>query len=196
MSRPPQYGDGTNGVNAPNGVTGPQGGGPQGEGPQVPPRVYVPQAAPSPDYEEYPDPAVAHGWQNAYDETSRLPRVPGAPDGGWEPGTAGRAARRSHRRRERRRPVLMAAGALGAVSVAALVAGFGFSSDSSSGGPEGKKDPARSAKDDAGTPTDRSATPSPASTGASEAPGATASPGGTEPEEPKDSGEDSAPPAT
>ncbi|MGW0910502.1 hypothetical protein ACWD1Z_01965 [Streptomyces sp. NPDC002784] len=193
-------------MNAPNGVTGPHG-----EGPQGPPRVYVPQAAPSPDYEEYRDPALAHGWQNAYDETSELPRVTGAPGGGWEPGTGGRAARRSHRRRDQRRPLLMAAGALGTVSVAALVAGFGFSSDSSSGGSEGKKDPARSAQDDtgtpadedrtpagdAGTPADPSAAPSPTPpAAASEAPGTTATPGEAEPTQPRTPGEDSAAPAT
>ncbi|MBC2900809.1 hypothetical protein [Streptomyces cupreus] len=166
--------------------------GAQESDPQGPPQVYVPQTAPSPAYEEYADPAVAHGWQNAYDETSELPRVPGTPEGGWEPGADGRAARRSHRRRDNRRRALLAAGALGTVSVAALVAGFGFSSDSASSDADVKKDPARSAKDDSGASTDPSATPSTASMASSDTPGTTASPDATDPKTPKDSDKTSA----
>ncbi|SBT96029.1 hypothetical protein GA0115233_12223, partial [Streptomyces sp. DI166] len=57
MSSPRQY---ENGMNAAEGA-----------------QVYVPRAAPPPEYEGYRDPAAAHGWQNAYDETRELPRVPG-----------------------------------------------------------------------------------------------------------------------
>ena len=68
------------------------------------PNVYQPQPGPVPAYDEYTDPAAAHGWQNAYDATAELPvidsgapesdgrepsgRAPGGPDSG------GRAARR------------------------------------------------------------------------------------------------------
>ncbi|MGW4108648.1 hypothetical protein ACWEGV_37660, partial [Streptomyces sp. NPDC004976] len=45
--------------------------------PQDPPNVYLPQTAPSPAYDAYADPASAHGWQNAYDETRELPPVGG-----------------------------------------------------------------------------------------------------------------------
>ncbi|MGM7446161.1 hypothetical protein ACPW7O_32950, partial [Streptomyces tunisiensis] len=43
--------------------------------PRTPPSVYVPQTAPPPAYDAYADPAAAHGWQNAYDETRELPPV-------------------------------------------------------------------------------------------------------------------------
>ncbi|MGW2618087.1 hypothetical protein ACWCZB_25235, partial [Streptomyces sp. NPDC001500] len=45
------------------------------------PNVYHPYAVTDPaPYERYADPAAAHGWENAYDETQRLPPVapPGA----------------------------------------------------------------------------------------------------------------------
>ncbi|KKD05413.1 hypothetical protein [Streptomyces sp. WM6386] len=113
MSSPDEYGNGTHGA----------------RGPQGPPNVYHPRTEPPPPYEEYADPAVAHGWQNAYDETAELPRVP---------------PRRS-RSRSRRKPspwrsrrVTVAAGAVGAVS-AALIAGFAFSGGGSApGDAEGK----------------------------------------------------------
>ncbi|MGW2732556.1 hypothetical protein ACWCYR_35195, partial [Streptomyces sp. NPDC001494] len=47
--------------------------------PEVQPNVYHPQTAAAPSYEEYADPAAAHGWQNAYDETRELPAVAGPP---------------------------------------------------------------------------------------------------------------------
>lgn len=37
------------------------------------PNVYQPQPTAAPAYEEYPDPAAAHGWQTAYDATAELP---------------------------------------------------------------------------------------------------------------------------
>src|SRR4051794_41465545 len=63
------------------------------------PNVYQPQPAPAPAYEEYTDPAAAHGWQNVYDATAELPRIePAAPEPGDVeppvPQPAGRAARR------------------------------------------------------------------------------------------------------
>ncbi|GAA1041457.1 hypothetical protein GCM10009566_37640 [Streptomyces murinus] len=61
-----------------------------------PPPVYHPRPGPAPAYEEYADPAAAHGWQNAYDETRELPPItefgPQGPVGteGFEgPGGAG-----------------------------------------------------------------------------------------------------------
>ncbi|MGW7793166.1 hypothetical protein ACWGKX_37740, partial [Streptomyces tricolor] len=47
----------------------------QGEGgaPGVRPNVYHPRPAPPPAYEQYADPAAAHGWQNTYDDTRELP---------------------------------------------------------------------------------------------------------------------------
>ncbi|NKQ23840.1 hypothetical protein HF200_05005, partial [Streptomyces galbus] len=48
--------------------------------------VYLPHTAEAPSYEEYADPAAAHGWAgSAYDDTRELPRL--AP----EPGAGGRA---------------------------------------------------------------------------------------------------------
>ncbi|MFC9285862.1 hypothetical protein ACFT0E_04100, partial [Streptomyces sp. NPDC057052] len=48
--------------------------------PPVQPNVYLPYAETDPPpYEAYRDPAAAHGWENAYDETSELPRVAEAP---------------------------------------------------------------------------------------------------------------------
>jgi len=57
MSSPPPYAD----------------GGYDGRDPQGPPAVYLPQTAQAPAYDAYTDPATAHGWQNAYDETRELP---------------------------------------------------------------------------------------------------------------------------
>ncbi|MGW2707432.1 hypothetical protein ACWC4J_00365 [Streptomyces sp. NPDC001356] len=42
------------------------------------PNVYHPQPAPAPAYEQYADPAAAHGWQDAYDATRELPALTGA----------------------------------------------------------------------------------------------------------------------
>ncbi|MFS4096980.1 hypothetical protein ACLU3S_31365, partial [Streptomyces sp. AF1A] len=46
-----------------------------GQEPDVQPAVYIPQPAQAPAYERYSDPAAAHGWENAYDETRELPPV-------------------------------------------------------------------------------------------------------------------------
>ncbi|MFF5495135.1 hypothetical protein [Streptomyces aquilus] len=130
MSRPPQY---ENGIGA--------AGEPQGA-----PNVYHPQPEPPPSYDAYADPAIAHGWQNAYDETAELPQVaevPGAaqaldvPELPPAPVGAGPRSRRKPKTGPwRSRRVALAAGAVGAVSVAALIAGFSLSGSSED--PEGK----------------------------------------------------------
>ncbi|MEV5435629.1 hypothetical protein AB0K80_06285 [Streptomyces sp. NPDC052682] len=137
MSRPPEYDNGAYGADAAEGATGEYGGR------QVPPNVYLPQSAPPPAYDAYADPAAAHGWENAYDETAELPRIP--EDGGGREAGPGRGRHGSRRRARRRSPAwrpgraAVAAGAVGAVSVAALIAGFSFS-DPSSGGARGGQD--------------------------------------------------------
>ncbi|MEV7791475.1 hypothetical protein AB0O68_05795 [Streptomyces sp. NPDC087512] len=133
MSRPPQYDDRANDGN--------------------PPRVYVPQSAPSPAYDDYSDPAAAHGWQNAYDRTEELPPVREPSDA--RPRGASRGARRKPRAPRRSRRAAVAVGAVGAVSVAALVAGFSFSG---TGGPEDGKDGVRPTVRDTGEPTGPRAT--------------------------------------
>ncbi|MFF9023702.1 hypothetical protein [Streptomyces eurythermus] len=119
-------------------------GGPPG----VRPNVYHPLPAPAPAYEEYADPAAAHGWQNDYDATRELPPVTGAPDGPAEPAPpglsgagAGRAgARRAGRGRARRRAAgrrraVVAGGALAAVAgTVAVIAAL-----SGTGSPDGSR---------------------------------------------------------
>ncbi|AZQ37064.1 hypothetical protein EJ357_29455 [Streptomyces cyaneochromogenes] len=94
MSRPSDHENGTYGANAANGTPGaydtPGGIRPADE-PEAP-NVYHPQAEPTPEYEAYVDPAAAHGWQNAYDETAELPRVVGGVDGVHEDRGAGGAS--------------------------------------------------------------------------------------------------------
>lgn len=155
------------------------------DAPQGPPNVYHPSAAPAPSYEQYADPAAAHGWQNAYDETAQLPPIreegpgPDGVPGGWtapagdgpESGTrsggAGTraAARRAQRRRGGRRRVAVAGGAVAAVSVAALLAAFSFSG-SPSEGTEGHQDPspAPSAADSSPDDEDEATSPAPPET--------------------------------
>ncbi|MET9681502.1 hypothetical protein [Streptomyces coeruleorubidus] len=129
MFRPSQYADGAT----------------SGE-PQGPPNVYLPQTDPPPAYDAYADPAAAHGWQDVYDpqgatrgmdETRELPPVPvpvPVPVSGRS--GAGRHSRRG-RGAWRARRVAVAAGAVGAVSAAALIAGLGFSDAPSGGSREG-----------------------------------------------------------
>ncbi|MEV5931617.1 hypothetical protein AB0L56_02315 [Streptomyces sp. NPDC052079] len=140
MSSPSPYADGGNDVSDP----------------RTPPNVYLPQSTPPPAYDAYADPAAAHGWQNAYDETRELPLVGvGEPDaadgdavgpagvGGGVARPGGEAAGRRGRRRAaplpRTRRAAVAGSAVGAVSVAALIAAFAFSGSPSDGG-EGKAD--------------------------------------------------------
>ncbi|MFJ8084212.1 hypothetical protein ACIQ6Y_26795 [Streptomyces sp. NPDC096205] len=100
----------------------------------TPPNVYHPQVAGAvPAYDEYADPAAAHGWQNAYDETAQLPQVADDSTGVPTGLPAGRAATRRDARRaaaRRDRRLLFAGGAIGVVSLAALVAGFSFGGSS------------------------------------------------------------------
>ncbi|MDX3117540.1 hypothetical protein [Streptomyces scabiei] len=88
------------------------------DAPRVGPNVYLPYAVADPaPYERYADPAAAHGWENAYDETQRLPRVP-PPEAVGGRAERRRAARPSAGRRARR--VRVAAGAAGVASLAVL----------------------------------------------------------------------------
>ncbi|MER6060316.1 hypothetical protein ABT167_03765 [Streptomyces sp. NPDC001792] len=131
-----------------------------GHAPSASPNVYLPQTDSAPAYDEYADPAAAHGWTSAYDETRELPAqaAPSEPTGAAEPaepmganeptepvgrfGTGeGRAARRrAERRTGGRRRVVAVAGALGvagAVAVIAAVAGGSGSPASDGPGPDG-----------------------------------------------------------
>ncbi|MEV0737533.1 hypothetical protein AB0I51_16465 [Streptomyces sp. NPDC050549] len=103
----------------------------------APPNVYLPHVdAEVPSYDGYVDPAAAHGWQNAYDETRELPPV--RDDGAVGVEGAGAVVGRAELRRRgarRSRRVVVAVGALGAVSVATLVVGFAVSGTSSDGSP-------------------------------------------------------------
>ncbi|MDX3798214.1 hypothetical protein [Streptomyces sp. AK04-3B] len=124
--------------------------------PPVRPIVYHPYAETDPaSYERYTDPAAAHGWENAYDETAELPRVrPAEPASRPEPG--GRAGRRRAAHRTGGRPsrrVLVAAGAVGAVALAAVAAGMSFSGDPA-GDQRGRQGDTRSASDGAVSPSD------------------------------------------
>ncbi|MEU6809275.1 hypothetical protein ABZ920_09740 [Streptomyces sp. NPDC046831] len=120
------------------------GGAPAGGTPEGPPNVYLPQPAATPSYEGYADPAVAHGWENAYDETSELAVVAddrsGAPAGRPQGHRGGRRGRRGKGRGgdRRLRGAALAAGAVGAVSLA-VIAGFS-ALDSSSGPPRSRPD--------------------------------------------------------
>lgn len=103
-----------------------------GEG-AAPPPVFLPRPGPAPSYEEYADPAAAHGWQNAYDETRELPPIadadaPGADGPGPGEGRAGRR-RQERRRRAGRRRLAAVAGALGVACTVALIAGVAGGSD-------------------------------------------------------------------
>ena len=104
----------------------------------APPNVYLPHVDTTvPSYDGYVDPAAAHGWQNAYDETRELPPVRGDGVAGAGAGVGRAELRRQGGRRSRR--VVVAVGALGVVCVAALVVGFAVSGTSSHGSP-GKGD--------------------------------------------------------
>jgi hypothetical protein len=149
MARPPQHADGAYGV--PD-VTRESGGFPG------PPNVYHPWAESTPAYEEYADPAAAHGWENAYDQTRELPSVAAdvpAVVRGSGPGRRG-ARRKPAARRSRR--ALVAVGAVG-VSAAALIAGFSLSGSSRDGSPDPKGGGTRSVPDE---PTGSTGAASPA----------------------------------
>ncbi|MFE1441034.1 hypothetical protein [Streptomyces sp. NPDC058739] len=146
MSEHRQPDNGLSAMNAASSATGGYDVHAAHEVPDVPPNVYHPQGTGSvPAYDGYADPAAAHGWQNAYDETAPLPLMADpAAYPGYEPGPASAPPPGGHRRsrraatRRRDRRVLGAAGALGVVSLAAIVAGLSFSgpSEDESGGPK------------------------------------------------------------
>ncbi|MFI1763588.1 hypothetical protein ACH41H_16285 [Streptomyces sp. NPDC020800] len=124
-------------------------------GPDGRPNVYHPQTGAAPSYEEYADPASAHGWHpNAYDETARLPVVP-APR---EP-AEGRAERRRRQRRtgSRRRTVILA-GALGAAGTVAVIAALAGGSDSPGPGRTGPSGRGRVAAGDSAAASPRTDT--------------------------------------
>ncbi|MGW5660148.1 hypothetical protein ACWEWG_08605 [Streptomyces sp. NPDC003758] len=177
--------DGAYGSNAANGAAAgyPAGGShPDGGEDRNQPNVYHPYAVGEPDYGGYADPAAAHGWQNAYDETRELPVTPVIPDGVSDHGVVGetRASRRRARTPSRSplpRRAALAVGALGAVGVAVALAG-GFGSGSS-GAPTDAGQSARPKAAPSASPTEGTAAPSsatePTRTAASVAAGATAS---------------------
>ncbi|MFF3936334.1 RodZ family helix-turn-helix domain-containing protein [Streptomyces phaeofaciens] len=148
MSSPDDHENGTNGT-----------AGEPGAVPRIRPAVYHPYAEADPSsYTHYTDPAAAHGWQNAYDETTELPRVAPAPAD--RPASPGRADRRRAARRTDGRPArraVAAAGAVGVVSLAALVAGMSFTSGTP-GSPAGERGDTVTAPD--GTAGPESGSPS------------------------------------
>lgn len=162
---------------------------PDGGDLQGAPKVYYPygDAASTPAYEHFRDPAAAHGWQNAYDDTVQLDEIPGggldragkggasytsvSSDRGAEggPDAVGRRARPAGgrratlgRRRARRRRVLVAGGVGAALLVGVAVAGL-----AGLGSSEDQVDPSAPTPRNSATAGDRS--------GASDA----ASPSGT-----------------
>ncbi|MFE0520256.1 hypothetical protein [Streptomyces sp. NPDC058954] len=182
MSRPAEYENGAQGSNI---ACQPVSGGAQDQ-----PSVYHPQEPPAPSYEEYADPAAAHGWQNAYDETAELPAV--MPD-------ADRPRRRAapgHRARRRpsrwRSPRIAVAGAVGAVSVAAVIAGFSFSGASAGGaggkeahtGPSATDLPAPTGQEESAASGDAPESPGGAPASTAPAQGATTPGDGTSPPSP------------
>lgn len=147
MSSPSPYADGGNTV-------------PEAQGS---PNVYLPQNVPPTRYDGYADPASAHGWENAYDETRELPPVgerdiPSVTGGG---GPRHGAGRRAVARRPGR--TVAVAGVVGAVSVAALIAGFVWpgSPSGGSGGSGGKDGRTGPTAEGFGVEASGSASPSP-----------------------------------
>lgn len=95
----------------------------------VPPTVYQPRTAAAPSYDEYADPALAHGWQKAYDATRELPVI--APLVEPPPAPAVVSGSRADARRRRnggRRRVAVAGAVVGTVGAAAAIAGLVTSS--------------------------------------------------------------------
>ncbi|WP_265567129.1 hypothetical protein [Streptomyces hygroscopicus] len=142
MSWQQQPAEGEYGTNVANNATGDRtaDGVHRGNGePQNPPNVYHPYADTAPEYDRYADPAAAHGWQNAYDETRELPLVipdDHGPSAARADGGSRRRARSAPRSRLPRRAAF-AAGAVGAVGVAVALAGaFGSGSSGAPGGAE------------------------------------------------------------
>ncbi|MGW7046194.1 hypothetical protein ACWGDT_26570 [Streptomyces avermitilis] len=145
--QPADRAPGTNGANGPNGPHGAHAAQGADDEPHGAPNVYHPQADAAPAYEEYADPAAAHGWENAYDSTRELPvTVRDADDDPAGPGgpAFGGGPRRRARPKGRGRPttrVLVAVGAVCALGAAVAIAGF--SGSGSPGGPQVEGDGVR-----------------------------------------------------
>jgi cytoskeletal protein RodZ len=103
------------------------------EGQGAPP-VYHPYGDTAPPYDEYADPAVAHGWQNTYDDTVRIEPAEDAGNADLPddvPDDVGRHERLMRRRRFRmKRRVAVAAGVAGVGIFAVAISGL-FGSESS-----------------------------------------------------------------
>ncbi|MEU4037069.1 hypothetical protein [Streptomyces collinus] len=147
------------------------------------PNVYHPRNVPAPSYDEYADPATAHGWQNAYDETRELPPVQ-IPMAGPEPEPApvppaprgpavgpGRADLRRRRRRGGRRRVAVVAGVLGTAGAVAVIAAL-----TGSGSPGGRQHPASEGRVSPDAASARPKSGSPTATATGGAPGVVSSP--------------------
>ncbi|MGW0625667.1 hypothetical protein [Streptomyces sp. NPDC002758] len=165
MSTHPEDQYGAYDANNANGAYGLNGAHPQGQPPQSPPNVYHPHAGPPPAYDEYADPAIAHGWENAYDQTQPLPVTPladpeygqHAPDdghgtaeqpGGYGDEDASVFVDGSGRRRRLMSRVAIAVGAVCVLFIAVVVAGLFDSGPGSplpwvNGNQEGAKQKAR-----------------------------------------------------
>nr|WTB33387.1 hypothetical protein OG781_31405 [Streptomyces sp. NBC_00830] len=140
MARPHQYENGASGVRAGHYATGPydvHGAYQEAAEPHGPPNVYLPYAEQTPTYNEFADPAAAHGWQNGYDETHELPATaadersdahgprPGEYDGGMHAGHDGSVfVDGSGRRRRLVRPMAIAVGAACVLFIVVVVVGF------------------------------------------------------------------------
>jgi hypothetical protein len=160
-----------------------------GQEPDVRPTVYIPQPARAPEYEQYTDPAAAHGWQNAYDETRELPPV--VDPGEAEPRPAadlgeGRAERRRRQRRRggRRFAVVVGAGALGVAGTVALIAGMAGSGSPAESRPteDGRAGATASTRTDTsspavGDPATATGSAAPSTSGPAASPSAAASQG-------------------
>ena len=150
--------------------------------------MYHPQPESVPSYEEYADPAVAHGWLNAYDETRELPPAVDRP-------SRRKPKRSSGRRGAGRRsadglwglvaqfPAPLKGAVLAGGVVAAVIVGFSFSGASSvpSDGVQGKEESAAPTVDDSATPaalgaSGGAAAGGPADGGAESSPAASPSP--------------------
>ncbi|MER6071006.1 hypothetical protein ABT187_19660 [Streptomyces sp. NPDC001817] len=154
-----------------------------------PPNVYLPQSASAPAYDEYADPAAAHGWQDAYDrarENGRTRELPAVPAPG-EPDVpaGGRAARR---RRQRRRPggrrrMVVVAGVLGLAGTVGVIAALAGGSDAPApdgSGPAVGRSVTASPRTDTGSPSAGASTaaagsPAPAPSSSSSSPDVRAS---------------------
>ncbi|WP_461066098.1 hypothetical protein [Streptomyces pseudoechinosporeus] len=138
------------------------------EGQGAPP-VYHPYGDTAPPYDEYADPAVAHGWQNAYDATVRIEPAKDAGDADL-PDDVGRHERLMRRRRVRmKRRGAVAAGVAGVGIFAVAISGLFGSESSEKEDPEAPKaQQSSSATDEPGSTAPLADDPSGASPKASD----------------------------